>query len=679
MKHLSILFLFVSFGFSGFSQNYPIAVNDTADIRLGEHLTINVTANDYHPGGLAFKVVMAGPVESFTDSTITCFFGYDDYYNFQGDKYISYRLEDENGDFGPESYGEVVINLINHFSDTLDINNISALINPYGSQFWCGPLANSGGLGGFPSFYEYPKGSGKQTIFTSAFWIGGVDQDGQLRLDAELYRQRGLDYWSGPLSVENETLSIDTVIVYKWHRVWKLSKNEIEYHVQNWNKPGYEPIPNIASWPAHGDQTLHQNQYLAPFIDVDGDGFYDPYSGDYPLIRGDQCVFFIFNDLRNMHSETQGNHIGLEIHGMMYQFNQPDNVAINNTTFLNYKIFNRSPYLLTDTYIGMWTDIDLGYADDDYVGCDVSRGMYFGYNGDEIDGNGGPETYGEIPPAQGVVLLGGPLMDVNGLDDPSGGCDESINGVGFGDDVVDNERYGMTSFIYFNNDVSIQGDPYIAQDYYNYLTGVWMDGAHLQYPNSGLDCRFMFPGLTDPCYWGTGGVEPTGLIDWREETGDNGEPNPPADRRGLGSSGSFTFLPHSVQSIDVAYVTAQGDDGPLSSVELLKVYVDSIRAKYFQNTEDFGTQYLGVDQTVDQTQLLKIFPNPVEDRLQVEYASQSPNAVFSIYDLYGRMQMSGKIHSTGQFSINVSNLKSGLYIISVTDDQHRATGSMVKK
>ena len=88
-------------------------------------------------------------------------------------------------------------------------------------------------------------------------------------------------------------------------------------------------------------------------------------------------------------TETGGGTIGVEIHGFAYAFKHPENPSLNNTTFLSYKIFNRSQHTITDAYAGVLTDIDLGKHGDDYVGCDVSRGAYYGYNGTEIDGDGG--------------------------------------------------------------------------------------------------------------------------------------------------------------------------------------------------------------------------------------------------------------------------------------------------
>ena len=71
----------------------------------------------------------------------------------------------------------------------------------------------------------------------------------------------------------------------------------------------------------------------------------------------------------------------LEVHAMVYAFDAPNDEALSNTIFVNYKFFNRSTNDYHDTYLGLWNDWDIGYAWDDYVGCDVQRGSSFAYNG----------------------------------------------------------------------------------------------------------------------------------------------------------------------------------------------------------------------------------------------------------------------------------------------------------
>ena len=54
-------------------------------------------------------------------------------------------------------------------------------------------------------------------------------------------------------------------------------------------------------------------------------------------------------------------------------------------TFYNYELVNRSTYTLTETYFGQFVDPDMGNPQDDFVGCDVQRGLGYCYNGDLRD------------------------------------------------------------------------------------------------------------------------------------------------------------------------------------------------------------------------------------------------------------------------------------------------------
>ena len=71
----------------------------------------------------------------------------------------------------------------------LDINNVRTTILNAGDMWW--DLSNGR--------YEIPKGSGKHSMFAGALWIGGYDDNGQLKVAGQTYRQSGTDYWPGPL------------------------------------------------------------------------------------------------------------------------------------------------------------------------------------------------------------------------------------------------------------------------------------------------------------------------------------------------------------------------------------------------------------------------------------------------------------------------------------------------
>ncbi len=118
-------------------------------------------------------------------------------------------------------------------------------------------------------------------------------------------------------------------------------------------------------------------------------------------------MWWIFNDKGNIHTETGGDPIGMEIRAQAFAFATNDEV--NSMTFYNYELINRGTQTLFETYFGCFTDGALGDPYDDYVGCDVNRGLAYYYNGDNFDGdNSGYLGYGNSPPAVGVDFFEGP-------------------------------------------------------------------------------------------------------------------------------------------------------------------------------------------------------------------------------------------------------------------------------
>lgn len=445
-----------------------------------------------------------------------------------------------------------------------DINNINATIMGHGCCY-------DARMGSSCTSWEVPRGSGLNTVFQYSLWFGGLDEIDSLHISALQFAQQGEDYWSGPLKTSDA--STDRMTVMKYHHVWNLTRAEIEEFKANYNKNGYVIPEDILSWPAHGD--VGYAEKLAPFVDVDGDGRYNPENGDYPDIKGDQCLFFIFNDGFKEHTESLGNAVGLEVHAMVYAFDMPDNEVLNNTVFMNYKIINRSSNRYNEAFLALFLDWDIGYAYDDYVGCDVRRSSCFAYNGDDVDGEGDEGTYGDNPPLQVCTILAGPTVDADGRDNPafSGDCESlfysgypldryAYNGFNFGNGIADDERYGMCSFVYFQNVYSELGNPQNALQHYNYLRGLWKNGQPMQYGGDafnnvvGPECKFMFPGDSDPCNFGTYGIAPndgynTNGIYWTEDESENS----PGDRRGLAATGPCTFASGQTQELDFAFIT----------------------------------------------------------------------------------------------------------------------------
>ena len=572
-------------------------------------------------------------------------------------------------------------------SAELSINNVRARINTSGNMWYDGSTAR----------YFVPKDGNSTAMFCAALWIGGQDANLQLRVAALKFGQSGDDFWPGPLTVDANA-SVDKAVCEQWDKHFKITKAEVEYFVDGFEYNGDQFLgvdasratEAIKTWPAHGDASKNQSKFMAPFFDRNGDGVYSWEDGDYPyydlsgelcpakqkekwaelglpftptptmesdttnpnygtggvvkayggllvdqVLKGDETIWWVFNDKGNAHTESGSeNPIGLEIRAQAFAFAMND--EINNMTFYSYEIINRSTFTLTNTYFSQWVDPDLGYSHDDFVGCDVERGLGYCYNGKATDGPG-TGAYSGNPPAIGIDFFQGPYMDADGRDnpkvdpykvadtygesalDPYRNADGTvnlilltedaykfkdcwypksrdsidacaINGVNFGNGIVDDERFGMRRFVYYNNDGANNGEPDKATDYYNYLRGIWKDGSKMCYGGDGykaengankdIQADFMFPGNSDIWGWGTrtGGNEAYGRENiWTEETAGNAA----NDRRFMQSAGPFTLEPGAINYITVGIPFAQAaSGGPMASVELLRQIDDKCQALF---------------------------------------------------------------------------------------------------
>ena len=166
-------------------------------------------------------------------------------------------------------------------SKYLDINNVRAICYSYGTGWF---IENAE--------YEIPKGSKKTSLFSFALWIGGIDINNNLKLAAYRYGQGTgnpshvkNDYWPGPLTVDG-TAAIDAETCAQYDKLFPITRVEVQEFLAWWDNkaeyPNYTIPKSITDWPAHGNKSKGQAFYLAPFMDVDGDGIYDPKLGDYP-------------------------------------------------------------------------------------------------------------------------------------------------------------------------------------------------------------------------------------------------------------------------------------------------------------------------------------------------------------------------------------------------------------
>lgn len=612
MKKFSVLFIVFLFHVSfAFTQNQtPVIVNDTFIVKAGTSYVFYPLLNDYDPDGDHIYIhyinssCSIGKVESHNDTSFVISIFYSDS-NWDS---LMYSIVDEQNTVS--NFG-VIYFKVNRYNviDSLSVNNIGAKFYPLGNYFW--DLR-------WKSLYQVPAGSGKTTIFTMEPGIGGLDSNGVLHLAANRYFSYGSDWKQGPMcdSAANMIFADSA-----WSRIWKITKAEIDYHRNHYWNSSYIMPEAIAHWPGNGDVSQGMAPIIAPFYDKNGNGIYEPQHGDYPLIKGDESIFMLFND-EVPHTETNGKPLKIEFHVTAYAYQCSQDSAFDHTIFLHYEILNRSGLNYHDVYFGLWTDFDIGYSQDDYLGCDTNRNIFFGYNGKNTDGFGTTEAYGVHPPAQGVTFLNKDLRTFMGF--------RNVNSMPY-------------------------GDPQMDQAYYNSMRAYFNDTTHLTYGGSGYGgnqtTNWMYPG------------DPSDTNAWSQNAlGDS-----PADIRGLGSYGPFNLKADSVFILDVALTTARdmiGDN--ISSVTLLKNYIDQIQSAYDNDSTPCGGSFSGFMPEKDIKQSLKLYPVPATHYLYVDWGEVPNNAVYEIYNISGKRVKSGIKKQSNHQKINIASLPKGLYFMVVS-------------
>jgi len=527
-------------------------------------------------------------------------------------------------------------------STELDINNVKATLLGGGDLWW--DLSDGK--------YIVPKppqgGNPVSTVFAAGIWIGGLDNAGNLKLAAQTYRQGGNDFWPGPI-LSNP---VPQLTCLKWNRHFVVLGAEIDSFLQDYDDNGTidDPIPtNILLWPASGNPNSIYGQALpirdlAPFKDQNNDSIYNPMDGDYPILGldgcqdqyADQMIWWVFNDVGNVHTHTSGSAIGIEVQAMAYAFVDG---PLANTTFYTYDIINQSTEDLNDTYIGQWTDTDLGCWQNDFIGCDVARSMGISYNGRANDPdcssfNSIIYGYGSQVPLFGIDLLKGPK-------DSSG------------------QSLPMTSFVSYNNDNSPVGNPATDQEYYQYLKGQWRNGSPLEFGGDGylentFPFPYMFPGVS------------ADTNDWSECT----EFNTPGDRKMLMGSGPFDFPAGSRNEFTIAAIFVPNVPHPCPNFAPLEMSSDSIQA-LFDNC--FSPMVTSIEPVIPEVlEASRVYPNPTNVSQGVHITNVPANAILEITAidgkrLYTKQQKSG-ITTDLFWDLTTDNggfVTGGLYFVSI--------------
>jgi hypothetical protein len=368
---------------------------------------------------------------------------------------------------------------------------------------------------------EWPSGSGDSPIYTAGLWVIAGSVNGQ-----ENYRSAASEFTTECLPGP-----------------WGSDPNAPEQRIYKIRFADGRANPDWDIWPV--DQG-------APWIDADENGIYDP-SIDSPDVKGDLYYWTIFND---GDSERHGylwntQPLDIEVKASMYGFEGPG--PLENTLFMEWDIKNTGTNELGSVYLGLWQDIDLGSAVNDYPGCAPDLDLSYHYVGRIPD-----RDYGYFPPAVGFSILEGPIV-------PSMGDTAWVSG----EPIADHKNLHSTAFVPF---CSVEcPDPETATEAHLNMQGRDHDGNLYVNPSNSTPEPFSFTG--NP-------LDGSGWLAANETH--------PRDWRGILSTGPISLSPGETQQMVAACVVAPGMD-PLAAVAALFDDVETVRDIYtaqFTNLDD---------------------------------------------------------------------------------------------
>lgn len=436
-------------------------------------------------------------------------------------------------------------------------------------------------------------------------------------------------FWPGPVC--NDTIES---YLNRYLQIWEIDKGMIWEHISHWSDPGYVIPYEIQNWPSHGDTQNGEPSNLSPFNDLDGDGSYEPLLGETPMIRGDKEVHFI---LSNRYPEIGWPEpTRLDIGVNAYAFHSAPGDTLWHTSFLNLRSINRSSQFYDTLMLGLFTDLDLGCANDDLIGCDTILNMGFSFNGVDFDPDcNGLPGHGARTPSFGIVSLNAEMFAFSMM----------LDGPGW------------------------NGIPEDGPALHNRLLGRWNDGSPMR-----VSCS------NDPSAPVTRYMFATGVSD---STGysENGCNNAPGYRRFISSYGPFlNVAPGDTICLEFALIFAQDTLGDnFTSVSLLKQKAAAVKAWYDQSglscTQDVA---LGMPTTARPLgSVLSIAPNPAADQVRITLGATAGGEL-RVLTPTGQLVRSQRYaaHTTA-LELDLAGLPNGTYLLQTVEPKEIRCGRLV--
>lgn len=475
----------------------------------------------------------------------------------------------------------------------------------------------------------------KEVFFPTNLWHGAYENQGDTNYiigynhDMEAF---GRDIFKGPYSTGNNYEEL--AYKKKWNTaIWKLQQKEVtDFH--RWrlcelgietqgcamiSAPSQETLDKIQSWPGNGDALLGEAAQLAPYVDYNKNGIYDPNQGDYPKIKGCEAIYFILNDEGGEKYTENTGALGFEVHVMIYQYEQAFSF-LNTTCFVDVMTINRGNKNYEKVLTGIQSDGDMGDYGDDYIGMDSTRNLVYFYNGsnddDYLEGN---------PPAMGIMALR--------------------------DQVIAAPFFAPSAYFtggFSNWDIMKSEKTYLI----NYL--------QFQYPDA-YPTRFQFQG--NPLLM--------------EKFSESFLGNQPGERMGM-LTNEYQNFKHNDTLLQTYAIIYSNIGNNLENAQDMLYQADKVRG-FFNGENSICIDPLLSLNEQSNAKTVSIFPNPTEGivRIKAEKGAQINN--YTLRTLSGKVLLNEKPRQGQDVELDLKHHASGVYLLELTNESNRQVFKVIKQ